>query len=136
MERTLVILKPDSVKRKLIGEIISRFEKKNFTITHMKMMTIDEETASLHYSHVKGEPFFNDLIKYMTSGPVVAIILSGNKVISTVRNMIGKTSSFDSLPGTIRGDYGSHDFENLIHASDSVESAEQEIKRFFPELTY
>lgn len=134
MEKTLIILKPDSVRRKLVGEIISRFEKKNFTILHMKMMTIDEETASIHYSHVKGEPFFNDLIKYMTSGPVVAIILSGNKVIQAVRNIIGKTSSFDSLPGTIRGDFGSHDFENLIHASDSAESAELEIKRFFPEL--
>ena len=90
MERTLVILKPDSVRRKLVGEIISRFEKKNFTITHIKMMTIDEETISLHYSHVRGESFFNDLTKYMTSGPVIVIILSGNKVISTVRNMIGK----------------------------------------------
>ncbi|HHX18274.1 MAG TPA: nucleoside-diphosphate kinase [Clostridium sp.] len=134
MERTLVILKPDSVRRKLVGEIISRFEKKNFTITHIKMTTLDIETASIHYFHVKGESFFNDLIKYMTSGPVIIIILSGNKVISTVRNMIGKTSSFDSLPGTIRGDFGSHRFENLIHASDCVENAELEIKRFFPEL--
>ncbi|MDQ2085793.1 nucleoside-diphosphate kinase [Herbivorax sp. ANBcel31] len=134
MERTLVILKPDSVRRKLIGEIISRFERKNFTITHMKMMKIKKETARLHYAHVEGSPIFEDMIKYMTSGSVITMIVSGNKVISAIRNMIGKTSSFDSLPGTIRGDFGSHRFENLMHASDSVESAELEIKRFFPEL--
>ncbi|TYQ15409.1 UNVERIFIED_CONTAM: nucleoside diphosphate kinase [Acetivibrio alkalicellulosi] len=135
MERTLVILKPDCVRRKIAGEIITRFEKKDFTIVQMKMIVIDKEKATLHYSHVKSEPIYDDMINYITSGPSIAIIISGNKVISTVRAMIGKTSSFDSLPGTIRGDFGSHRFENLIHASDSVESAELEIKRFFPEIT-
>jgi len=92
MERTLVILKPDSVKRKLVGEIISRFEKRNFTILHLKMMNIDRELACEHYSHVKDKPFFNDMIDYITS-------------VEAVRS-IGATSNFDSKPGTIRGDYG------------------------------
>jgi nucleoside-diphosphate kinase len=131
MERTLVILKPDSVQRKLIGDIITRFEKKNLTIKEMKMMNIEKGTASEHYAHVKGMPFFDSMVEYITSGPVVAIILEGEKAIQCVRNMIGRTSSFDSAPGTIRGDFGSHSFQNLIHASDSVESAEIEIKRFF-----
>jgi len=131
MERTLVILKPDAVERKLIGEIISRFEKKGYTVAAMKMMRISRETAEEHYSHVKSEPIYEDMLEYITSGPVVAIILEGYRVIQAVRNMIGKTSSFDSPPGTIRGDYGSHRFRNLIHASDSPESAEIEIRRFF-----
>lgn len=131
MERTLVILKPDAVKRKLIGEIISRFEKKNLTINQMKVMNIERELAITHYDHVKKYSIFEDMISYMTSGPVVVMIISGESAISTVRNMLGKTSCFESPPGTIRGDYGFHRFENLIHASDSVESAELEIERFF-----
>ncbi|HHV28888.1 nucleoside-diphosphate kinase [Acetivibrio mesophilus] len=134
MERTLVLLKPDSVKRKIVGDIISRFEKRNFTIFHLKMMNISKDLACEHYFHVKEKPFFNDMINYITSGPVIVMILSGNRVIEAVRSMIGATSNFDSHPGTIRGDYGYHSFENLIHASDSPESAEIEIKRFFPEL--
>jgi nucleoside-diphosphate kinase len=131
MERTLVILKPDAVRRKLVGEIISRFEKKNLTIAQIKVMNIEEDVAREHYAHVRKYPIFEDMIKYMTSGPVVAMIITGDNVISTVRSMMGKTSCFESAPGTIRGDFGFHSFENLIHASDSVESAEIEIKRFF-----
>lgn len=131
MERTLVILKPDAVARKLVGEIISRFEKKNFNITRIRMTTISENTAKEHYDHVKTESIYEDMMKFITSGPVIIMVLEGNRVIQTIRNMIGRTSSFDSLPGTIRGDFGSHRFENLIHASDSVESAEIEIERFF-----
>ncbi|OPZ88096.1 MAG: Nucleoside diphosphate kinase [Firmicutes bacterium ADurb.Bin419] len=134
MERTLVILKPDAVKRKLIGEIISRFERKNLAITHMKVMNIDKDVAIEHYAHVRDLPIFEDMINFITSGPVVVMVITGDKVIGIVRNMIGKTSSFESAPGTIRGDFGYHRFENLIHASDSVESAELEIKRFFPSL--
>lgn len=134
MERTLVILKPDTVRRKLIGEIIFRFRKKNLTITHMKVMNIETEVAIEHYAHVKALPIFEDMIKYMTSGPVVVMIITGENAIGIVRNMLGKTSSFESLPGTIRGDFGYHSFENLVHASDSVNSAELEIKRFFPSL--
>lgn len=131
MEKTLVILKPDTVSRKLVGEILSRFEKRDFKITRMEMTLIGRETAEEHYSHVRNEPIYEDMISYITSGPVVIAILEGNRVIQAVRNMIGKTSSFDSPSGTIRGDYGSHRYENLIHASDSEESAEVEIKRFF-----
>lgn len=132
MERTLVILKPDAVRRKLIGEIISRFEKKNLTINQMKIVNIDRELAVVHYEHVKKYSIFEDMINYITSGPSVIMIISGENAVSTVRNMVGKTSCFDSPPGTIRGDYGLHRYENLIHASDSVENAELEIKRFFP----
>ncbi len=132
MERTLVILKPDAVRRKLIGEIISRFERKNLTINQMKVMNIDKELALLHYAHVKKYSIFEEMISYMTSGPVVVMIMSGSNAISIVRNMIGKTSCVESPTGTIRGDYGFHCFENLIHASDSEESAKLEIERFFP----
>jgi nucleoside-diphosphate kinase len=131
MERTLVILKPDVVRRKLIGEIISRFERKNLTIIQMKVMNIDKELALLHYQHVKKYSFFEDMISYITSGPVVVMIISGSNAISTVRNMVGKTSCHESPIGTIRGDYGFHPFENLIHSSDSEESAGIEIQRFF-----
>ena len=134
MERTLVILKPDTVKRKLTGEIISRFERKNFTITAMKMMTIQLSVAEEHYKHVKSESIYDDMIRFITSGPVLAMILEGNNIIQAVRSMVGKTSWLDSAPGTIRGDFGSHRFENLIHASDCVENAEIEIKRFFGEI--
>ena len=131
MERTLVILKPDTLKRKLTGEIITRFERKNFTIAAMKMMTIQLSIAEEHYKHVKSESIYDDMLGFITSGPVLAMILEGNNIIQAVRNMVGKTSWLDSAPGTIRGDFGSHRFENLIHASDSVENAEIEIKRFF-----
>ena len=131
MERTLVILKPDTVRRKLMGEIITRFEKKNFSITALKMMIIQLSTAEEHYKHVKSESIYDDMIRFITSGPVLVMILEGNNIIQAVRNMVGKTSYLDSGSGTIRGDYASHRFENLIHASDSSENAEIEIKRFF-----
>jgi nucleoside-diphosphate kinase len=131
MERTLILLKPDAVKRKLIGEIITRIERKNFEISAAKLMVISKAVAEEHYAHVRNIPVYDDMIGFLTSGPVVAMIVTGNNVIQTIRNMIGKTNSFEALPGTIRGDYGSHRYENLIHASDSVESAETEIKRFF-----
>ena len=131
MERTLVMLKPDTVRRKLIGEIITRFEKKNFCITAVKMMTIQLSTAEEHYEHVKSESIYDDMMTFITSGSVLVMILEGNNIIQAVRNMVGKTSYLDSASGTIRGDYGSHRFENLIHTSDSIENAEIEIKRFF-----
>lgn len=134
MERTLVILKPDAIKRKLIGEIVNRIEKKNYNIVNMKMTLLNRETVEAHYNHVRSEPIFKDMIDFITSGSVVIMIVEGDKVIQTIRNMIGKTSSFDSPSGTIRGDLGSHRFENLIHASDSIESAELEIKRFYSEI--
>ncbi|MCX7749798.1 MAG: nucleoside-diphosphate kinase [Clostridia bacterium] len=134
MEKTLVILKPDAVRRKLTGAIIGRFERKGCIISNLKMMTIQTETAKEHYHHVNALPFFKDMISYITSGPVVIMILEGEQIIKMVRNLVGKTSCIESSPGTIRGDFGFHSFENLIHASDSSESAEIEMRRFFPEL--
>ncbi|MCX8132142.1 MAG: nucleoside-diphosphate kinase [Clostridia bacterium] len=133
MERTLVILKPDTVKRKLIGELITRIERKNYAISALKMINIPRSVAEKHYEHVKDIPVYDDMIDFMTSGPVVIMVVEGENVIQTVRNLIGKTNSFEAAPGTIRGDFGSSRYQNLIHASDSIENAEIEIKRFFNE---
>lgn len=134
MEKTFVILKPDAVTRKLVGEIISRFEKRDMNLIHIKTSIIGKSEAEAHYAHVSDLPIYNDMIEYITSGPVVMMVLEGERVIQMVRNMMGKTSTLESVPGTIRGDYGYHRFQNLIHASDSQESAEIELKRFFPEF--
>lgn len=133
MEKTLIILKPDTIKRKLIGEIISRIEKKNFNIINMKMVIVDRNTMEEHYAHVKKYPIYEEMIDFMISSPVVIMIVEGQNVIKTIRNIIGETNSFEAMPGTIRGDFGSHRYQNLIHASDSVESFEIEQKRFFPD---
>ena len=130
MERTYVMLKPDSVKRKLIGKIISRIEDKGFTITRMEMMSPKREVYEEHYAHVP-EQFKESIIDFMLSGPVVAMIVEGENVIACVRSIMGKTKWEDATPGTIRGDFGNSTTHNLIHGSDSVETAEIEIKRFF-----
>ncbi|MDP4093135.1 MAG: nucleoside-diphosphate kinase [Bacillota bacterium] len=131
MERTFVILKPDALEKRVTGEIISRFEKKGINIASLKMDMIEKNVAEVHYEHVRNLPIFTEMIDYMTSAPVIMMILEGDNVINTVRKMIGKTSCYESDPGTIRGDYGFHRYKNLIHASDSPENAEIEIKRFF-----
>jgi len=131
MERTLVILKPDAVRRRLVGEIISRFERKNLEVSNAKVVTIDRETAEEHYNHIKQRPFFCDIINYIIGGPSIVLVLSGEQAVSIVRNMIGKANALDSLPGSIRGDYGVNACENLVHASDSLENARIEIDRFF-----
>jgi nucleoside-diphosphate kinase len=131
MEHTLVILKPDAIRRRLVGEIILRLERKELVVTDAKVLTIDRTTAEEHYQHVEHLSFFQDIINYMTSGPSIAMIVSGEKAISIVRNMIGKANALESPPGSIRGDFGMCDGENLIHASDSQENAAIEIARFF-----
>lgn len=131
MERTLVLVKPDGVKRGLIGEIISRFERKGFNIVDMKMLRMTKELAADHYAEHKGRPYYDRLIEYITSGPVVAMILEGEDAVNIVRMMIGKTSPSESLPGTIRGDFSLNITINVVHASDSLENAEREMKRFF-----
>jgi len=131
MEQTLVILKPDAVRRHLVGEIVSRFERKNLAIVDTRVLTIDKKIAREHYSHVSHLSFFEGIITYITSGPSVAMVLSGDNAISIVRNMIGKANALESPPGSIRGDYGMCAGENLIHASDSSENATIEIARFF-----
>lgn len=133
MEQTLVIIKPDGVKRKLVGEIIQRFEKKQMTISQMKIGKMSRELAEEHYAHVKEFDFFEDMMAYMTSSEVVYLVLEGTSAIQTVRHMIGATNSLKAEPGTIRGDYGANSYENIIHASDSLAAATSEMKRFFSE---
>lgn len=132
MERTLVIIKPDGVRRHLIGRIIQRFEEKGFAIAEMKFATMTEKLAKEHYQHLSNRSFFDDLIDYMTSGPVVYLVLTGEDVIDLVRKMVGATKAADAVPGTIRGDFALPGTENIIHASDSRDAANTEITRFFP----
>lgn len=131
MEQTLVIIKPDGVERKLVGEIIQRFERKQLILSQLKVDKMSRELASEHYAHIKGRDFFEDMMTYMTSSEVVYLVLNGAGVIKTVRKMIGITNPLEAEPGTIRGDYGATSYQNIVHASDSPEAAEIEIKRFF-----
>lgn len=131
MDKTLVILKPDAVKRKLVGEIISRIEKKNLTISRMNLRTLDEATLGEHYSEHKEKPFYPELIEFMTSGPVVVLEVQGRDAQSVMRTLMGATDPATADPGTIRGDLGIDMGENLIHGSDSSESAERELNIFF-----
>ena len=121
-ERTLVVIKPDVVKRKLAGKIISRFEEKGFTIEILKSYSFTTEKAKDFYSAHSNKPFFNELVSFITSGPTMALILDGNSAINAVRLMIGSTKSYEAAPGTIRGDLALNITDNIIHASDSYES--------------
>ncbi len=131
MQRTLVLIKPDAVQRRLIGKIISRFEEKGLEIIGLKLMVISEELARKNYSVHKGKSFYEKLIKFIISGPVVVMVLRGKNVIEVTRKMMGSTSGHEAAPGTIRGDLAISERFNLIHGSDSVESAEKEIELFF-----
>ncbi|MBO0477640.1 nucleoside-diphosphate kinase [Vagococcus sp. DIV0080] len=133
MEETLVIIKPDGVKKQLVGEIITRFEKRGFKIKKLKMEQLREQTVKEHYAHLKEQVFFMDVVNFMTSGPVVVLILEGPNGVASVRQMVGATNPQDALPGTIRADYAFVSGSNIIHASDSLESAKIEIERFFGE---
>ena len=130
-EKTLFIVKPDAVKRKLVGEIVTRFENKGFTIIQLKMFQFTKDQAENFYDVHKDKPFFGELTSFITSGPVVAAIIEGNNAIATTRIMIGSTKSFEAAPGSIRGDYGLGFSENIIHASDSQESFEHESRVAF-----
>ncbi|MCD6468570.1 MAG: nucleoside-diphosphate kinase [Thermoplasmata archaeon] len=130
-ERTFVMIKPDAVQRGLIGEIVTRFEKKGIKIVGMKMIKVSRELAEKHYGVHKGKPFFEPTVNYIVSSPVVAMVLEGVNVIETVRKMMGKTDPQEAGPGTIRGDYGQFIGRNIIHGSDSKETAEFEIKLWF-----
>ena len=133
MEVTLVLLKPDCVKRGLMGEVISRIEKKGLRIIGMKMMSINREIAERHYAVHTGKPFFERLIKFITSAPLVAIAVSGRSSVNAMRKMLGATHGLSAASGTIRGDFCMDITRNLVHASDSVESAEYELPIFFDE---
>ncbi|MCY9517113.1 nucleoside-diphosphate kinase [Paenibacillus apiarius] len=133
MERTFIMVKPDGVQRGFIGEIVSRFERKGFKLVSGKLMIIAREQAERHYAEHAHKPFFGELVDFITSGPVFAMIWEGDDVISLSRLMIGKTKVGEALPGTIRGDYASHTNFNLVHGSDSPESAAREIANMFSE---
>ncbi len=134
MDRTYIMLKPDALKRGLMGEIISRIERKGYKITAAKTMQLDAEILKEHYAHLTDKPFFPELVEYMTSGPVLAMIVEGPDVVLGMRILMGATKFEEAAPGTIRGDYAYCTTENLIHGSDSKENAEIEIKRFFGDL--
>lgn len=131
MEQTFIIIKPEAVKRGLIGEILGRFERKGLRITRLKMDTISEDVARVHYGHHADKPFFSGLLKAITAGPVVMAIIEGPNAIAHVRNLIGATNPLEAAPGTIRGDFAVENPYNMVHASDAPETAKAEIERFF-----
>ncbi|MFH2115400.1 MAG: nucleoside-diphosphate kinase [Spirochaetota bacterium] len=130
-ELSFAMLKPGIVQRRLVGEILARIEKKGLDILALKMMKIDENLARTHYIEHEGKNFYKELVEYITSGPVVAMVVSGDDAVSLLRKLCGATKVEDALPGTIRGDYADHTRTNVIHASDGVESAKREISLFF-----
>ena len=130
-ERTLIFVKPDGVVRGLMGEIISRIERKGLFITAIKLLRLNRAQAEKFYDVHRGKPFFEALVKHVTSGPILAMVVEGPEAISVVRRLIGKTSPFEATPGTIRGDFGISVTENVVHASDSIENVEKEIAFFF-----
>ena len=132
MDRTLILVKPDAFQRGLTGEIIARFERKGLKIVAMRHMQVTEDLAKQHYAEHEGKPFFGELVEFITSGPLVAMVLEGHEAVKAARQVIGATNPLEAAPGSIRGDFGVIVRENLIHASDSEESAEREVKIFFP----
>ena len=126
-DKTLILIKPDGVKNRHIGDIINRFEERGFNILNVRMLTLNSEQASDFYSIHKEKPFFPELIEYITSGPIVQVVLEGNSAIEVVRHMVGATNSLKADSGTIRGDFGLSHTENVIHASDSVDSFNREL---------
>ncbi|PNI12085.1 NME4 isoform 7 [Pan troglodytes] len=130
-ERTLVAVKPDGVQRRLVGDVIQRFERRGFTLVGMKMLQAPESVLAEHYQDLRRKPFYPALIRYMSSGPVVAMVWEGYNVVRASRAMIGHTDSAEAAPGTIRGDFSVHISRNVIHASDSVEGAQREIQLWF-----
>jgi nucleoside-diphosphate kinase len=133
-ERTLVLVKPDGVKRGLVGEVISRFERLGLKIVAMRLLLVDEDLAARHYAEHVEKAFYPELVSFITSGEVVAMVLEGESAISTVRKLMGATDPADAPPGTIRGDYAVEITENIVHGSDGPESAARETALFFPEL--
>ncbi|MEB3292643.1 MAG: nucleoside-diphosphate kinase [Synechococcales bacterium] len=131
MERTFIAIKPDGVQRKLIAEIIRRFESKGFNLVGLKFMAVSQELASTHYEVHKERPFFPALVEFITSGPVVAMVWEGDGVVASARKMIGATNPLTAEPGTIRGDYGANIGRNIIHGSDAIETAQREIALWF-----
>jgi nucleoside-diphosphate kinase len=134
MERTLILVKPDAFARNLTGEIIARFERKGLALLALKLMTIDRELAERHYAEHLGKPFFGELVEFITSGPLVAMVLAGEEAVEAARQVIGATNPLQASPGSIRGDYAIAVGQNMVHGSDSAESAAREVSLFFPEM--
>lgn len=130
-EDTFVMVKPDGVQRALVGEVIGRYERKGLMLTSMSMLTIGNEMAKAHYAEHEEKPFFDELVTFITSGPVVAMVWSGESAVSVSRSLIGATNPADAVPGTIRGDLGLQLSQNIVHGSDSLDSAQREIGIFF-----
>lgn len=133
LEKTFVAIKPDGTSKKLVGKIISRFEDLGFDLLGMKLMKVSRELAEKHYGEHKGKPFFEDLVAFITSGPIVAMAWEGNNAIEITRKLLGATDPVKAASGTIRGDYATGIDQNISHASDSLASAEKELSNFFPE---
>jgi len=134
LSRTLILVKPDAFERRLTGEVIARFERKGLDIVAMKHMTIDRDLAERHYDEHREKPFFGDLVEFITGGPLVAMVMEGHEAVDAARQVIGATNPLEASPGSIRGDFGLEVQTNLVHGSDSPESAEREVGLFFPEL--
>ena len=134
MERTLILVKPDAFARSLTGEVIARFERKGLRIVALKQMRVERELAERHYAEHTDKPFFGDLVEFITGGPLVAAVFEGHEAVLAARQVIGATNPLEASPGSIRGDYALEVQTNLVHGSDSAESAEREVGLFFPEL--
>ena len=134
MDRTLILVKPDAFARGLTGEIIARFERKGLRIVALKYMQMDQDLAKQHYAEHDGKPFFGELVEFITSGPLVAMVLEGHEAVVAARQVIGATNPLEASPGSIRGDYALEVGQNMVHGSDSNESAAREAALFFPEL--
>ena len=134
MERTLILVKPDAFARNLSGEIIARFERKGLRIVALKHMVVTEDLARRHYAEHEGKPFFGELVEFITSGPIVAMVLEGTDAIRAARQVIGATNPLEAAPGSIRGDFALEVGKNMVHGSDSPESGQREAGLFFPEL--
>jgi nucleoside-diphosphate kinase len=134
LDRTLILVKPDAFERGLTGEVIARFERKGLQIVALKLMKVDRELAERHYSEHATKPFFGELIEFITRAPLVAIVLEGESAVESARQLIGATNPVEAAPGSIRGDFAIEVTFNLVHGSDSPNTAEREIKLWFPEL--
>jgi len=134
VSRTLILVKPDAFGRRLTGEVIARFERKGLSIAALKHMTVERELAERHYDEHREKPFFGELVEFITGGALVAMVLEGHEAVSAARQVIGATNPLEAAPGSIRGDLGLEVQTNLVHGSDSAESAQREIELFFPEL--
>ncbi len=134
MERTLILVKPDAFARSLTGEIIARFERKGLRLAALRQLVMERELAERHYAEHEGKPFYAELVSFITSGPLVAMVLEGERAVEAARQVIGATDPLEAAPGSIRGDFATSVGQNMVHGSDSPESSAREVGLFFPEL--